>query len=106
MDRFAEETADQDGNTRNDRVLFFPGPVLAEFRRVIETLSREHKLFISDRKLVKLYKLLRARAWLMRGGVVAVEDLLLLRYLGETLPELRLLAEKVPQYLRVGQSAR
>ena len=106
MDRFAEETADQDGNTRNDRVLFFPGPVLAEFRRVIETLSREHKLFISDRNLVKLYKLLRARAWLMRGGVVAVEDLLLLRYLGETLPELRLLAEKVPQYLRVGQSAR
>ena len=73
---------------------------------MIETLSREHKLFISDRKLVKLYKLLRARAWLMRGGVVAVEDLLLLRYLGETLPELRLLAEKVPQYLRVGQSAR
>lgn len=101
--RFAEESVSHDGGIANDRTRFFPAPVFAEFRRLVETLSREHRLYISDRKLVKVYKLLRARAWLLRGGEVNVEDLLLLCHLGENLRELRLLEEMVPQYLRLNR---
>jgi len=45
------------GEAWRDRHLFFPDPILKEFRRVIKTLAREDGVFISDRKLVKMYKL-------------------------------------------------
>ena len=43
---------------QNDRRLFFPAEVFREFQRLVKTLVREDSIFISDRKLVKLYKLL------------------------------------------------
>ena len=70
-----------------------------EFQRLVKTLVREDRIFISDRKLVKLYKLLRVRAWLFSGGVVGRDDLRLLAYLGETHQEMALLREKVPALL-------
>ncbi len=60
---------------------------------------REDKIFISDRKLVKLYKLFRVRAWLLSGGTVSRGDLRLLSYLGETLQEVEHLQQKVPELL-------
>lgn len=78
---------------------FFPPEVLLEFRRVVRTLAREDRVVVSDRKLVKLYKLLRARAWLMGGGVVGRDDLRLLAFLGDTHGEMALLREKVPMLL-------
>jgi MoxR-like ATPase len=66
---------------------------------VVKTLIREDKIFISDRKLVKLYKLLRVRAWLFSGGTVNRDDLRLLAYLGETISEIERLREKVPVLL-------
>ena len=65
----------------------------------LKTLAREDGVFVSDRKVVKLYKLLRARAWLFHGGRVEREDLTLLSYLGETREELALLEDKVPKLL-------
>ncbi len=59
------------GEEQNDRQLFFPGEVFDEFQRLVKTLVREDKIFISDRKLVKLYKLFRVRAWLFTGGTVS-----------------------------------
>ena len=56
----------------------------------------EDRVFISDRKLVKLYKLFRVRAWLFSGGTVRRDDLKLLAYLGETHQEIELLRKKVP----------
>ena len=82
-----------------DRDRFFRDEVLREFRRVVRTLTREDGVFISDRKLVKLYKLLRTRAWVVHGGAVEREDLRLLSYLGETREEIDLLEEKVPRLL-------
>ena len=70
-----------------------------EYQRLVKTLVREDKIFISDRKLVKLYKLLRIRAWLFTGGTVSRDDLRLLAYLGETQQEIQLLREKVPELL-------
>jgi MoxR-like ATPase len=82
-----------------DRDLFFRDEILREFRRVVRTLTREDEVFISDRKLVKLYRLLRTRAWIFHGGAVEREDLRLLSYLGETRDEIDLLEEKVPKLL-------
>jgi MoxR-like ATPase len=84
---------------RNDRQTFFPADVFREFQRVVKTLVRDDRLFISDRKLVKLYKLFRVRAWLCGGGTVGMDDLRLLAYLGETHSEIDLLREKVPNLL-------
>ncbi|MGL5096857.1 MAG: AAA family ATPase, partial [Planctomycetia bacterium] len=85
----------------NDRKRFFPPDVFREFERLIKTLAREDRIVVSDRKIVKLYKLLRVRAWLAGGGVVRREDLRLLSYLGETVREMAVLAEKVPLLLGV-----
>jgi MoxR-like ATPase len=73
--------------------------VFDEFQRLVKTLMREHRIFISDRKLVKLYKLFRVRAWLFSGGTVTRDDLRLLAYLGESLQEIELLRESVPMLL-------
>lgn len=84
---------------QNDREVFFPSEVFNEFQRLVKTLVREDKIFISDRKLVKLYKLFRVRSWLFTGGAVTLDDLRLMAYLGETHREIELLREKVPQLL-------
>ncbi len=96
---FGQREHASQGEARNDRELFFPDDVFREYQRLVKTLVREDRLFISDRKLVKLYKLLRVRAWLLHGGTVNRDDLQLLTYLGETHQEMALLREKVPTLL-------
>jgi len=87
---------------QTDRHLFFPEEVFREFQRIVKTLVRDNRVFISDRKLVKLYKLFRVRAWLFAGGTVRRDDLKMLAYLGETLQEIELLRTRVPQLLGDG----
>lgn len=96
---FAARKTDTSGDEQNDRTKFFPDDVFREYQRLVKTLIREDKIFISDRKLVKLYKLLRVRAWLFSGGTVSRDDLRLLAYLGESIAEIDRLREKVPQLL-------
>jgi MoxR-like ATPase len=97
---FSRKIADgRNGDEQNDRMLFFPAEVFREFQRLVKTLVREDRVFISDRKLVKLYKLFRVRAWLFSGGTIRRDDLKLLAYLGETQQEIALLRAKVPQLL-------
>lgn len=90
---------DTSGEGGADRRQFFPDDVFREFERLVKTLVREDRIFISDRKLVKLYKLLRVRSWLFSGGTISLDDLRLLSYLGETHQEMDLLAEKIPNLL-------
>lgn len=99
---FARRSADKNGEDVTDRQLFFPDDIFREFQRLVKTLVREDRIFISDRKLVKLYKLLRVRAWLFGGGTVGKDDLRLLAYLGESHQEIELLREKVPLLLGDG----
>ncbi len=87
------------GEEQNDRQVFFPPEVFDEFQRLVKTLVREDRVFVSDRKLVKLYKLFRVRSWLFTGGTVSRDDLRLLAFLGETHKEIELLREKVPALL-------
>jgi MoxR-like ATPase len=97
--QMAQRDVAPDGSERRDRHRFFDADLLAELRRLIKTITREDGVQVSDRKVVKLYRLLRARAWLMHGGKVQRADLQLLAYLGETREELALLEEKVPRLL-------
>lgn len=99
---FGRTTTDPQGDEQNDRQVFFPADVFREYQRLVKTLVREDKIFVSDRKLVKLYKLLRVRAWVFGGGTVSRDDLRLLAYLGETHQEIAHLREKVPLLLGDG----
>src|SRR5205814_10136881 len=99
---FARKHRSGRSEEQNDRQVFFPAEVFDEFQRLVKTLVREDKVFISDRKLVKLYKLFRVRAWLFTGGTVSRDDLRLLAYLGETHNEIALLRDKVPNLLGDG----
>ena len=97
----AQRRVDADGNELRDRHRFFPEALIRELRRLVRTLDREDGVFVSDRKLIKLYRLIRARAWLLRGGTVQRDDLRLLAYLGESLDQIELLEEKVPRLLGI-----
>ena len=88
-----------DGKEMRDRDRFFKDELLQELRRLLKTLVREDEVFVSDRKVIKLYRLLRTRAWVFHGGAVERSDLQLLSYLGETREEIDLLEEKVPKLL-------
>jgi MoxR-like ATPase len=97
--QFSRKKHDARGEELNDRDLYFPADVFREYQRLVKTLIREDKIFISDRKLVKLYKLFRVRSWLFSGGTVTRDDLGMLAYLGETLQEIEHLRVKVPELL-------
>ncbi len=85
-----------------DREVYCSDELLRELRRVLKTLVREDGVFVSDRKIVKLYRLLRTHAWIVHGGAVERSDLKLLAYLGETRDEVDLLEDKVPRLLGLG----
>ena len=79
----------------------FPPEVFALFKRIVKTLATEDRLEISDRKVVKLYKLMRARALLFHGGVVTKDDLSLLRYIPNRIKDFEPVGEKVDALLRL-----
>jgi len=75
---------------------YFPEPVYLEFKRLLKTIIHDFEIEISDRKILKMYKLLRTRALLKRGGTVEAEDFSLLVHLGNHEEEMELLKEKLP----------
>jgi len=94
-------TGGGEGGGVADRDSYFPEPVYMLFKRIIKTLQREEQLEISDRKVIKLYKLIRARAFLFHGGVVTKEDLVLLRYVADRVQDFGPVREKVNALLKV-----
>jgi MoxR-like ATPase len=95
LKRFMDLTLGAHGAGSEDREQWFPKPVFAEFRRIVRTLETEDRVLLSDRKLIKLYKLLRTRAFLFHGGAVQAPDLALLAYTGNRRHELPAVAAKV-----------
>lgn len=85
-----------------DRKRYFPDEVFDLFKRILRTLERENRVVVSDRKFIKLYQLIRARALLFHGGAVRREDLALLRYIGDRNEDFPILREKVDALLRLG----
>ena len=84
-----------------DREQWFPRPVFAEMRRIVRALETEDKVLVSDRKLVKLYKLIRTKAFLDHGGAVQPSDLSLLAYVGNRRDELAVVSAKVKALLGI-----
>ncbi len=93
---------DGDGAVLRDRKTYFPDEVFDLFKRILRTLERENRVTVSDRKLIKIYQLIRARALLFHGGAVRREDLSLLRYIGDRNEDFAILREKVDALLRLG----
>jgi MoxR-like ATPase len=83
------------------RAKFFPDDVFALFKRALRALEKEERVEISDRKVIKLYKLIRARAFLFHGGVVSKEDLCLLRHVPDRAQDFAPVREKVDALLRL-----
>ncbi len=93
---FHRVEAGPDGRDIRDRDRFFPDDRLREFRWLIQSLRHDDGLFISDRSIIKLYRLIRTQAWIRHGGEVAKDDLSLLAYVIGTTPEIR---EKIQRVL-------
>ena len=92
---------DGDGAVLRDRKRYFPDEVFELFKRILRTLERENRVVVSDRKVIKLYQLIRSRALLFHGGEVRREDLTLLRYVGDRNEDFPILREKVDALLRL-----
>ncbi|VAW78058.1 FIG022979: MoxR-like ATPases [hydrothermal vent metagenome] len=79
----------------------FPREVYVLFKRLIKSLQKEDKLNITDRKVIKLYKIIRIRAFLLHGGVVRKEDLQILSYIPDRLQDFEPVREKIHSLLRL-----
>ncbi len=79
----------------------FPDEVFVLFKRILRTLVKEDKLEITDRKVIKLYKLIRCRAFLFHGGEVRKEDLVLLRNIADRVEDFAPVRQKVDSLLRL-----
>ena len=85
----------------DDRKRWFPDDVYEIFKSVLRALEKEDRVQVSDRKVVKLYRLLRTRAFLLHGGAVRKEDLTLLRYIGDRDADFAPVRKKVDAYLKI-----
>ncbi len=85
----------------NDRQKYFPPENYSLFKRILKTLEKEDGVEVSDRKVVKLYRLLRARAFLFHGGVVQKSDLVLLRYIPNRIQDIQIIRERVDRLLKI-----
>ncbi len=85
----------------DDRKKFMPDDVYELFKAILRTLEKEDRVQVSDRKVIKLYKLLRTRAFLIHGGAVRKEDLTLLRYIGDRDADFLPVRRKVDAILKI-----
>ena len=89
----------KEGEGFGRRDALFPPRAFAELRRVVRALETEDKILVSDRKLVKLFKLIRTRAFLFHGGAVDTPDLKLCAYIGNRRHEVPAVHAKVSTLL-------
>lgn len=81
------------------RDVVFPPNIMAIWRQILSALELDLGLYVSDRKVVRLYRILRGAALLRGRHSVEREDLRLLRYLAQRPGEHELLAERVDRAL-------
>ena len=89
-----------EGGTHH-RTRYFPDDVYRLFVRILKALEKEFRYEVSDRKVIKLYKVIRTRAFIMHGGVVSKSDLVLLRYISDRAEDLEAMRELVDRMLSV-----
>lgn len=86
---------------RRDRERYFSPELWDLFKSLVRSLEKECRVQISDRRFIKLYRLVRTRAFLFHGGNVQKEDLSLLRYVGDRSEDFTLIRDRVESILRL-----
>lgn len=69
------------------------------FKALISVLADELKVEITDRKLIKLYKLIVTQAFIFNGGKVGAEELKVLCYCGNNFSEVRKIKDYIEERL-------
>jgi len=101
---YVERTiAGLDGKTHEnpflrDREIYFDD-LYPQFVSLLDLLESEMRVKLSDRKVIKLYKLLRMHAFLFHGGEIRPSDLLMLRFTADTEKTNNLILERIHQRL-------
>ncbi|MBP7867199.1 MAG: AAA family ATPase [Acidobacteria bacterium] len=70
-------------NATADMAAFAPSRILDLVIKTLAVFKNDLNVFISDRKVIKIYKLLRAHAFLFGDGTLGTENLAVLKYIGE-----------------------
>lgn len=73
----------------DDDTLLGDEKITKAFKTLISVLADELKVEITDRKLIKLYKLILTQAFIFNGGRVTREDLKILRYCGNNFADVQ-----------------
>ena len=79
---------------------FFPANVMLEFKRLITSLELDLGVYISDRKLIKIYRLIRGLSLIRGRTIVQMQDLDLLRYVTQSPGEQDLVADYINRAIR------
>ncbi len=96
------ETAEPDFDfIEHDRKMFFGEGPFNLFRSLVRTLEKEDRVKISDRKVIKLYKLIRTHAFLAHGGEVRPEDIAIVRFTSDNPDDAARISEKVSTLLNL-----
>jgi MoxR-like ATPase len=81
------------------RDYFFPPPLMLEFQRLVTALELDMGLYISDRKLIKMYQFIRGMSLIRGRSIVQIQDLDLLRFITQRPGEQDLIYEYVSRIL-------
>ena len=84
---------------RDDRVLLGDERITTAFKAIISVLADELKVEITDRKLIKLYKLIMTQAFIFNGGNVTREELKILCYCGNNFSDVRKIKDYIEERL-------
>ena len=85
---------------------FAPPAILDLLTKTLAMLKNDLGIFISDRKVIKIYKLLRTHAFLYGTGEIQLSSLGVLKYVGEEDEDFDRLRDTVRDVLmRTGKNA-
>jgi MoxR-like ATPase len=87
-----------------DRKTALSENMIKKMKSLIKVLQKENNIVVSDRKLIKLYKLIRINSWLRNhdsDGKIENEDLKLFSYLGDSIKDVEILETKIPNIIDV-----
>lgn len=84
---------------RDDKHLLGDERITTAFKALISVLADELKVEITDRKLIKLYKLILTQAFIFNGGNVTREELKILCYCGNNFSDVKKIKDYIEERL-------
>ncbi|MBF0406381.1 MAG: AAA family ATPase [Candidatus Riflebacteria bacterium] len=84
---------------RDDKHLLGDERITTAFKALISVLADELKVEITDRKLIKLYKVILTQAFIFNGGNVTRDDLKILCYCGNNFSDVRKIKDYIEERL-------